>query len=80
MAIACSSSGAERFPDRFNACQEGRSWPLAAQINMNAGWLQDRLKKAEELLHAVDRTAKAVSTEIGVKKAAGKIQQQPTLP
>ena len=28
-------------------------------------WLQERLKQAEELLHAVDRTAKAVSTEIG---------------
>jgi hypothetical protein len=40
-----------------------------AQIAMSASWLQDRLKKAEELLHAVDRTAaKAVSTEISTRK------------
>jgi hypothetical protein len=41
---------------------------------MSSSWLQGRLRQAEELLHAVDRTAKAVSTEVGGSKdPAGKL-------
>lgn len=69
-----SSAGDQEFGDAgFEA--EGAAAAAAAVPQAQMSWLADRLKAAEDLLHAVDRTAATIGTkgkpgELGASSAA----------